>query len=327
MKILVIGLGSMGRRRIRLMSSLDENIQIRGVDLSKDRQEQAMKECNIISYSSLKEAIMDFRPDSAFVCTSPITHGDIVLECLSNNLNVFTEINLLSNWYEEALKLAKDKNLKLFISSTPMYRKEIQFIASKIKNEEVNYIYHVGQYLPDWHPWESYKNFFVANPKTSGIREIFAIEMPWLIRTFGEIECFNVNSSKMSNLDIDYCDNYVLNLKHMNNNKGVICFDIVSRYPQRNLEIYNENLHIFWDGKPDGLKQYSIEEKCLKNISLYDTIIQNKNYTGSIIENAYTDEILDFISMLKNNSKPKYTFVEDYNVLKLIDKFEVENAE
>ena len=68
-------------------------------------------------------------------------------------------------------------------------------------------------------------------------------------------------------------------------------------------------------------------QKCLKNISLYDTIIQNKNYTGSIIENAYTDEILDFISMLKNNSKPKYTFVEDYNVLKLIDKFEVENAE
>ena len=35
----------------------------------------------------------------------------------------------------------------------------------------------LGQYLPDWHPWESYKSFFVSNKKTNGCRELFAIEL------------------------------------------------------------------------------------------------------------------------------------------------------
>ena len=44
----------------------------------------------------------------------------------------------------------------------------------------VNYIYHIGQYLPDWHPWENYKNFFVGDKRTGGVREIFGIDLPWL---------------------------------------------------------------------------------------------------------------------------------------------------
>ena len=118
MKILVIGLGSMGKRRIRLIKTLNPGTEIRGVDFQEERRIQTKNELGILSYPDLDTAIKNFVPDSALVCTSPISHGKIIIECLKNGLNVFTEINLLNDWYNEALKLAKLNNLKLFLSST-----------------------------------------------------------------------------------------------------------------------------------------------------------------------------------------------------------------
>ena len=43
MKILVAGLGSMGKRRIRLLKKIDFSIQIIGVDKSADRCNTAEK--------------------------------------------------------------------------------------------------------------------------------------------------------------------------------------------------------------------------------------------------------------------------------------------
>ena len=326
MKVIVIGLGSMGRRRIRLMKTMYSDIDIRGVDLSDERQKQANSEFNIVSYSDLGMAIYDFKPECAFICVSPISHGAIALECLNNGLNIFTEINLLSDWYARALEISKKNNTKIFLSSTFLYRKEIQYIEDSIKNETVNYIYHTGQYLPDWHPWESYKNFFVANPKTNGCREIFGIELPWIIKIFGQVVDFKVMKSKISKLEIDYNDNYIVMFEHKSGTKGVMCVDVVSRNAVRNLEVYSENKHIFWDGSPKGLRTYSFENKCLENIELYKNIDKDTKYAASIIENAYSDEIREFFEMINGNiSSPRHYLEQDKSILELIDRIEGNN--
>lgn len=63
---------------------------------------------------------------------------------------------------------AKEKGVLLFLSSTMLYRRETQYIKQQVAafGKPVHYIYHIGQYLPDWHPWENYKNFFVGNART-----------------------------------------------------------------------------------------------------------------------------------------------------------------
>lgn len=326
MKVIVIGLGSMGRRRIRLMKALNDELEIRGVDLSEERQNQAKSELNIDSYSDLSMAISDFKPDCAFICTSPISHGAIALECLNNGLNIFTEINLLSDWYEEAINISKKNGAKIFLSSTFLYRKEIQYIEDCVKNEVVNYIYHTGQYLPDWHPWESYKNFFVSNPKTNGCREIFGIELPWIVKTFGEIVDFKVMKSKISKLELNYNDNYMVMFEHKNGTKGVMCVDVVSRKAVRNLEIYSEDKHIFWDGSPNGLKTYNFKTKTLEDIELYENIVKDSKYASSIIENAYSDEIREFFEIINGTlSTAHHSLEKDKKILGLIDRIEGNN--
>lgn len=324
MKFVVVGLGSMGRRRIRLLKGISSDYNIFGVDGREDRRRQAEEELTIDAYEDLEALLKQERPECAVVSTSPLSHADVIETCLKYDCHVFSELNLVDKKYESNIKLAQDKEKILFLSSTFLYREEINCIRKKIVNNygALNYSYHVGQYLPDWHPWESIQDYFVGDQRTNGCRELFAIELPWIIKIFGDIESYEVMSSKNTELPIKYKDNYLLLIKHKNGNKGVLGVDVVSRKAVRNLEIYGENLYITWDGTPTGLNEYDCENKTEKNISLYETVDKQDGYASFIIENAYQNELKTFINLISGNGSPEYTFEEDFKVLAMIDEIE-----
>ena len=178
MKAVVIGLGSMGRRRIRLMKAMAHPLEIVGVNRSAERRAQAEAEFGIRTFATLAEAVAGTHPDVAFVCSAPACHGPAVMECVDAGLHVFMEINLLGEWYAEAAAKARERGVKLFISSTQVYRRELRYIADAVRGAPVNYLYHCGQYLPDWHPSEDYHGFFAAQKETNGCREILCVELP-----------------------------------------------------------------------------------------------------------------------------------------------------
>lgn len=324
MKVIVIGLGSMGKRRIRLMQKMPEVNKITGIDSKTDRCKEVEELYGITTAESISKALENEMYDCAFVCTSPLSHNTIINECLSNNLHVFTEINLVSDGYKENIQMAKEKDRILFLSSTFLYREETQYIREKVKsqNKPVNYVYHIGQYLPDWHPWEQYNNFFVGNKRTNGCREIMAIEMPWLCESFGEIESVSSIHDKMSNLQLSYDDNYVVQVKHKNGNKGVLIIDVVSRQAVRNFEAYSEDMYLSWNGTPQGLSEYSFDNKKLESIQLYENIEHREGYQSTVIENAYSHEIQEFFSVINKERKQSYGFEKDLLTLQWIDRIE-----
>lgn len=324
MKILVVGLGSMGKRRIRLLQRFTEIEIIVGIDGREDRREEAGELYGIETYRSIDEALNAHEDiDSSFVCTSPLSHAGIIKTLLTASLNVFTEINLVKDGYEENIKLAKEQNVTLFLSSTFYYREEIQYIREKIAGRnKLNYVYHIGQYLPDWHPWENYKDFFVGDKRTNGCREIMAIELPWLIGTFGAVKKCNVLSDKITDLNIQYSDNYMIQLVHENGNKGTLIVDIVSPKAVRNLEVYGENIYYSWNGSPISLEEFVLETKSVEKVKLHEAAEHMEGYGLFITENAYQNEIREFIDVVKGKREPLYGFRQDFDVLNLIDKIE-----
>lgn len=326
LNVVVIGLGSMGKRRTRIVRSLYPDFDVVGVDMSVERRKDFADEFSLPVFASLKEALENRNIDAAIISTSPLAHGDIANECLQHGLHVFTEINLQPYRYEENMRLAQANHVQLFLSSTFLYRKETQFIHQEVKavNEPLSYIYHVGQYLPDWHPWEDYRNYFVAKRESNACRELLAIEMPWLINTFGKIESLQVVSDKMSELDLPYHDNYMLMIKHVSGHKGMLAVDVVSREAVRDFSVYGEHLFIKWDGTPQGLQSKNLENGELTLVQLYedDTARHDDNYSRNIIENAYESEIEAFVSTIRADKKPVYGYADDAETLSWIDKIE-----
>lgn len=325
MNVGVIGLGSMGKRRIRLIKNNFPDVNIIGIDNSEDRCKEVEELFNIKTLSNSNDFFENNNCDAVFISTPPLTHSKIINEALNNNLSVFTEINLVKDMYDENIDLADENELTLFLSSTQLYRKEITYIDSKLSdfNKTTNYIYHIGNYLPDWHPWESYKNFFVGNKKTNGCREILTIELPWIVNTFGEIKQVHVSKNKITDLEVDYPDSFFVNIIHKNGSNGVLIIDLVSRHAVRNLEIINEDGYIQWDGTPEGLKEWNPDSNELDEINLYDEISNQEDYNQTIIENAYLEEIKDFFNTLDSNQKHGlYSFEKDKYILDIIDVIE-----
>ena len=324
MKALVIGLGSMGRRRARLLKKVDDSITIIGFDKQAERRKQAENELVIKTEDSLEFIYEKYNPDCAFVCTSPLSHASIINGCLKKDMHVFTELNLTDSEYATNVALAKEKGKVLFLSSTFLYREEVRYIQSEVSkcNCKLSYTYHVGQYLPDWHPWESYKNFFVGIKATNGCREFMAIDFPWLIETFGAVTSVYSIKSKTSSLDVDFPDTYQIVLEHESGHKGLVTVDVVSRKPVRNLELFGENLYITWNGTPDGLFKYDFEKKEEVKVSTYNTPERRKEYCSFVIENAYLSEIISFFDVINGKNTSRYSFEKDKYVLSLIDKIE-----
>lgn len=324
MKIIVIGLGSMGKRRLRLLSER-KNVELFGIDSQESRCEEVKEKFGITCFKSIAEAVKAENIEAAVISTSPLSHASIIKECLTHNLHVFTEINLVQDGYEENMALAKEKNLVLFLSSTFLYRKETQAVIEKVQNAKcpLNYIYHVGQYLPDWHPWESYNSYFIGNPRTNGCREIMAIDLPWVVSAFGPIKKVSAVKSKNTELNIAYNDNYLITLEHENGHKGVFAVDVVARKSGRNIEIFGEQLHLSWNGTADSLHLYNIEEKKDEKVVFDDASEHVEGYAAFVTENPYREELNSFLKQITDrNYIPAWDFEKDKVVLDIIDQIE-----
>ena len=324
MRVLIIGLGSMGKRRLRLLQSLGKNLEIAGTDSSVARRDEVKDLFSVNTYDSVDDAIGIFKPDTGFICTSPLSHADITGKLLNAGIHVFSEINLVLEQYDENIELAKKNALILFLSSTPMYRKEIEYITGEVKGKEkLRYRYHVGQYLPDWHPWESYTDFFVGNKLTNGCRELFAIELPWLTDAFGEVCSVTSTGDKLTDLNIDFPDCYTATIFHEKGTIGQLCIDVVCPKAIRDMEIFGDSFYMKWGGTPDTLTHFCNSSKQDVKIDCYDEIIRDGRYADNIIENAYVAEIENFFEIIKEPLlKPKHSFEKDRNTLSLIDRIE-----
>lgn len=326
MRVLVIGYGSMGRRRIRLIRSIREKCDIVVVDNKSDRIDQAISD-GYQCYKNLDEVLCD-QYYCAFVCTSPGNHDEIIIKLLKRKINVFTELNLISRNYDSIIKLAEENNVSVFMSSTKLYNRNIMAIKEIVADihKPLSYCYHVGQYLPDWHPWENYKDFFVSKKSTNGVREILAIQIPWLIDVFGKIESVSVIRQNCSDLEIEFSDVVIVSIKHVGGSIGVFIADIVSRQATTSLEVIGEDVHVKWGGHYDDLMYYNCQTCKMETISVYQDVVREEGYADVIIENQYYDEVVDFFKCLETGSEPKYSIQKDLYTLSIIDEIEVDKA-
>lgn len=319
--IVIIGLGSMGKRRIRLLKELYPENKYFGIDSNVDRAVAVRDEYEVDVFDSLDE-LQQSEIFAAFICTSPKSHAKLIEQCLIKGWHVFTEINLLSDKYEENIALAKKMNRTLFLSSTPIYKEEIRYITKRVQDTQGKkaYSYHVGQYLPDWHPWDILEDFFVSDKATNGCRELMAIEFPWLLNTFGKISDMHVIRQTLTGLNLGFSDTYSIQFKHENGIVGNVMIDVVSRQAVRRLEIVGENLYITWAGIPDTLYEKDLDTGQLKCVHT-GAYIHDEHYGSFINEYAYMQEIQEFFMVIEGKTAC-YGFEDDLITLSLIDQIE-----
>jgi predicted dehydrogenase len=240
MKFLVIGLGSMGKRRVRNLIALGYKDSIAGFDLREDRRDEARK-YGIIIYDDFERAMSEFKPDAFLISTPPNFHMYYAYIAEENNIHCFIEASVVDA--EKILELSnriKDKKILMAPSCTmryyPMPIKIKELINSGVIGKVLNYNYQTGQYLPDWHPWEKIEDFYVSNPDTGGCREIVPFELTWLNDIFGDSKPLACVRKKLTDINAYIDDIYHCILEYPNNVIGNLTVEVVSR-PRATREI------------------------------------------------------------------------------------------
>lgn len=103
-KICVIGLGSIGRRHLRLLSERDDVILCVADPSPKSKEFMEENYPNLPLYNSMKEAIDAQQPDAALIATPHQMHSQMAIEALDANLHVFCEKPMSDNM-EDCVKM------------------------------------------------------------------------------------------------------------------------------------------------------------------------------------------------------------------------------
>ena len=93
----------------------------------------------------------------------------------------------------------------------------------------------------------------MGNARTGCVREIFGIDLPWLLDAFGDVTHVTVQEDSISDLGLPYPDCVTLLLRHASGAQGVLAADVVSPKAVRNFECFGDGLHLFWEGNPRAL--------------------------------------------------------------------------
>ncbi len=322
LKILVVGLGSMGKRRIRILLKLGFK-DIIGFDMTSTRRKETQKIFPILITSSIKDALKH-KPNVMIIATPPDYHLKYVQIAIKNNIDFFTEVNLISKHVKKIIQLTRKKSIICSPSFTMHFHPLIKELKKLIQKNTIGKIliiqHHSGQYLPNWHPWEDYRKFFVSKKITGGAREMVPVELIWLTYLFSEIQSVMANVQKISNLDTNIDDVYQVIMKFKSNIFCTLTIDVLSIPSFRETKIIGEKGTILCDFNEGILK--ILKGKKIKKISLKLGTVA-KGYGGSTPpETLYEDELKTFLHSVKTRKKYFFSFNEELKILKVLDAIE-----
>ena len=326
MKFLQVGLGSMGQRRIRCLKKLGFD-DILAFDLSSERRNEARGKYGVTIIDSLKK--IDFSGIGAMIIsTPPDKHDEYIELAIKMKTPAFVEASVVIGKLEKLERDAKKEKVLIIPSCTLKYHPAIKEITGIVKSgfygKVTNFTYHSGQYLPDWHPYEDIKDFYVSKKETGAAREIVPFEMVWLVELAGFPKRITGFKGKTMKLGVDIDDTYAITMELEKGAYGVLNVDVVSRYATRNFILNLEYAQILWRWDENVVKVYDARN----NRWIHYFCSQGQaveGYNKNITEDMYVNELNAFIQAVLNKTKFPNSLEEDISILKLLKRVEEHN--
>jgi predicted dehydrogenase len=317
MKALVVGLGSMGKRRVRNLKALGVESVI-GFDLREDRRNEAKEKYGIDTFSTYEQALEE-KPQVVLISLPPDLHVRFALQAAQKGLDYFIEASLIDRGMDDLIKITAEKKLVGFPSCTMRYYPGPKKIRSLLKDGAIGKVlfwqYQSGQYLPDWHPWESIKDFYVGKRETGGCREIVPFELTWLTDAFGAVSEVDCRKEKLSDLPVDIDDIYMMQMKHEGGILGQLIVDVLGRSAIRDIRITGSEGTIEWNMYQKEIRTYKTSSKSWEIFS-FEAGTLEKNYLNP--EEPYIEEVRTFLNCVSERKEPAYSLLEDRKNLHLL---------
>jgi predicted dehydrogenase len=299
-KVLQIGAGSMGTRRMRDLCARGD-VEVALFDARQDRRERAQKRFGISTFGNISEALR-WGPNALSISTPPDKHWEYVELALENEIHGFSEANIWTYDYKKVEKISKEKGIVTVASSSLVTLPVVQALK-KLVSEELGDLHAYGislsTYLPTWHPGEG-REYYARNRETSAAREMVPFELGYLNEVFGIPEAVAGYVGKRGNLQDGEEDTWCLQFRLDNGAAGQVTVSMGCPVLIRKGWACGTNGYIEFDISTGEIYK-NFPEKEIEEKVCYGAV-------GEVLEKNYYLEISNFIEKIKGIERECFSY-------------------
>jgi predicted dehydrogenase len=208
MRILQIGAGSMGSRRLRDLRRQD-GVELTLFDGRADRRIAAAGRFGVPAVTSLRDGLAG-SPDALIISTPPDQHADYIRVARESGLHYFCEADI---WAFHPTAAAPGA---VAAPSCSLYFHPFVQELHRVVAEELGTLHAYGYLLsvdaPGWHPGEG-AEYYARHEATSPAREMVPFELIALEHIFGEPVAVSGRVVRRGRLDLPGPDSYSLQME------------------------------------------------------------------------------------------------------------------
>jgi len=308
----IVGLGSIGRRHLRLISEIRPDIKIivvrSGHGSACDEEKMAVKITDSIG-DAIKEGIQ------AAIISSPATlHLKQSLELAKNGIHLLIEkpISHTSDRVKELLKIVNENRITTMIGYVLRYDlgaiKFKNWLDNKIKGKILHARIECGSYLPDWRPDQDYRKTVSALSELGGgVLLELSHEIDYLYWFFGKPKDVQAQIRNSGTLDINVEDQVDLLMTSEQGYCISVQIDFNRRHVERKCKVLTTEGELIWDAVNKNVTWKGVNKE------------QSKYEYNNERNSIYRKQLEVFFDCIENDNDPIVTVKDGINVISLID--------
>jgi predicted dehydrogenase len=274
-KFLVIGQGSMGKRRVRcLLANGVAAERIVVFDTRNDRLKESVEKYQITASSDFALALKDPDLTAVLVSVPGFLHMEYCLAAARAGKHWFCEVPLAIHLdgLDELRGLTCAKSLVAAPGCQLLFHPLGRAFKAWSESPEGHPIlaasYTMGTYLPDWHPHEDYRKFYASNKSMGGGNlDIIAQELTWIRCAITQpMVAVSCRTSKTSALELSKGtpDHHEIVVEFADGLMLSMHFDLLDRSHERVARFITDHSTLKWSNLDAGLQIYDYTEKTWK---------------------------------------------------------------
>ena len=311
--IALVGLGSIGRRHVRILKELRPEFAITlvrsGKGLTWPEQQLAQR---VVKTSA--EAIRS-GAQAAIVCSPAPFHVSQAMEWIKEGRPVLIEKPLSHDTVglSELAALAEARKVPVLVGYVLRYDVAAQYFYEWLKSDEIGELLYVrvecGSFLPNWRPEQDYRESASARKDLGGgVLLELSHELDYVNWFFGPINDVQASLQNSDTLEVDTEDGAELLLHNTNGLPVSLHLDFYRRVPIRQCRVQTTKGELSWD--------------CLAQLVRWTD--DKGQFTEKIFQQERDDlfrcQLEHFFDCLEKHAVPKVTLNDGIDVMQMIEK-------
>jgi predicted dehydrogenase len=264
LKILLVGLGSIGRRHLANLPQVVPGAEI--VVLRQAQHSNADDETLAETVSRIVRRVEDalaWQPHAALICTPAPFHIELALRLAEQGVHLFVEkpLSRTLEGVDRLIDLCQNKHLVFMVGYNLRFHSAVQQLHQAVENQRIGRILtiraEVGQYLPHWRPAQDYRTSVSARRVLGGGALLELSHELDLVRWLaGEVHSIYAAVDRLGDLEMDVEDTAEITLRIAGGAIGSVHLDMLQQPPTRTCKIVGTEGTLCWDAFVPGIRWY-----------------------------------------------------------------------